>query len=95
MPTPKNKLDGNGQSHSWNVHNGRKFGLRYGRKGGKARWASMTQEEKDIYWAKNHYAREQTAKMKARLSKTSLVPPKSTFTAQELEDIDKFFGDII
>lgn len=84
-----------GVVNAWRIHNGRKFGKRYGHKGGKARWASMSQEEKDLYWAKNHYAREQTKKMKAKLSKTSLTSPKLTLTAQELEDVEEFFGDLI
>lgn len=94
-PPPRNKLDANGQSHSWNVHNGRKFGKRYGRKGGKARWAKMTQEEKDLIWAKRDYAFEQSRLMRAKLSKTSLTAPKKTFSTQDIEEIEEFFGDII
>jgi hypothetical protein len=88
------KLDANGQSHNWNVHNGRKFGKRYGRKGGKARWASMTQEEKELIWAKRDYAIEQNSRLKARMSKMSLTPAKN-LSRQEIEEYEEFFGDIL
>ena len=90
-----NKLDANGQSHSWNVHNGRIFGKRYGRKGGKARWASMTQEEKDLFIAKKEYSFEQNRRLKAKLTKTAFTSPKHQLKAQEIEEIEEFFGDII
>lgn len=88
-------VDGNGQTHAWNVHNGRKFGKRYGHKGGKARWASMTQEEKDLFEAKKRYHHEQSKMMKNRLHKASLTAPRRVFSKQDLEDIEEFFGDII
>lgn len=81
--------------HGFRTNNGRKFGKKYGRKGGKARWAKMTQEEKDIYWAKNKHYRRKTEAMKARMSKTSLTLPKGQLTAQDLEDYDEFFADIL
>lgn len=90
-----NKRDANGRPHSWNVHNGRKFGKRYGRKGGKARWESMTQEERDLVWAKRDYAYEQSRRFKAKLSRTALTSPKKVFTAQEIEEVEEFFGDIL
>lgn len=75
--------------------NGRKFGLKYGRKGGKARWASMTQEEEDLVRAKYRYTYEQSQRLKAKLAKTSLTAPTKTFSAQAIEEIEEFFGDII
>lgn len=95
MKNYANKLDANGQSHSWNVHNGRKFGKRYGHKGGKARWASMTQEEKDMFEAKKRYNYEQNKRIRARMSNMSVIPPKATASKQEIEDIEEFFGDIL
>lgn len=81
--------------HGFRTNNGRKFGKRFGRKGGKARWASMTQEEKDIYWAKNRYYREQSQRMKAKMSKTGFIPAKQTMSAKDIEEYEEFFGDII
>ena len=76
--------------------NGRKFGLKYGRKGGKARWASMTQEEKDLVNARRDYAYEQSRRMKAKLSKTNLTSPKTVaLSAQDIKDVEEFFGDIL
>ena len=95
MKNYTNKLDANGQSHSWNVHNGRKFGKRYGHKGGKARWASMTQEEKDMFEAKKRYNYEQNKRIRARMSNMSVIPPKTNASKQEIEDIEEFFGDIL
>lgn len=74
--------------------NGRKFGKRFGRKGGKARWAKMSQEEKELIWAKRDYAAEQNRRLKARMSKMSLTPAK-TLTRQEIEEYEEFFGDIL
>ncbi len=95
MKISDNKLDANGQSHSWNVHNGRKFGKRYGHKGGKARWASMTQEEKDMFEAKKRYHYEQNRRIRAKMSNMSIIPPKGSVTKQEIEEIEEFFGDIL
>lgn len=82
--------------HGFRTNNGRKFGKRYGRKGGKARWASMTQEEKDLVNAKRDYAYEQSRRMKAKLSKTNLTTPKTVaFSAQDIKEIEEFFGDIL
>lgn len=75
--------------------NGRKFGLRYGRKGGKARWASMTQEEKDLVNAKREYAHKQHKRVEAKLSKMDIIPPKQHLSMQESEEIEEFFGDLI
>ncbi len=93
---PRNKLDANGQAHNWNVHNGRKFGLRYGRKGGKARWASMTQEEKDMLEAKKQYTFEQTRRLKAKLSKTPFTTPtQQGYNTKDREALEDFFSEII
>lgn len=89
------KLDANRQSHNWNIHNGRQFGKRYGRKGGKARWASMTQEEKDFVTARRVYFAKQASKLRVKLSKTALTTSKMVNSQQDIKDIEEFFGDII
>lgn len=84
-----------GNPGGWKIRNGRLFGKRYGRKGGKARWASMTQDEKDMFEAKKAYSRQQNKRIRTQvLGKMSLKPAKN-LSAQEIEEIDEFFGDII
>lgn len=75
--------------------NGRKFGKRFGRKGGKARWAKMSQEEKELIWAKRDYALQQNNRLKAKMSKMSLTIPKRALKKEEIEEYEEFFGDIL
>lgn len=83
--------------HGFRTINGRKFGKRFGSKGGKARWASMTQEEKEIFYAKKEYFVKRNRQVKDRLSRNStFVQPgaNSSCSNGQLDEIEEFFGDI-
>ncbi len=96
------KRDANGYSHNWNIHNGRIFGKRYGRKGGKARWASMTQEEKDLFFAKKNYALKHAVERNKRIrqqlqTNTPLMfpAPFTLVSGKNLDDFEELFGDVL
>lgn len=76
--------------------NGRKFGLKYGHKGGKARWAQMSQAERELVWAKRDYQLQQTKRIKEQtLRGTAFTTPKALMSKQDVEDFDEFFGTVI
>lgn len=71
-----------------------------GRRNGKKRWASMTQEEKEWVWMKRDYANATRRKRRERLNRDLArtthfkVPP--TATDDEMDDLENFFyGDVI
>lgn len=71
-----------------------------GRRNGKRRWASMTQEEKDWVNAKRDYANAQRSKRRKRLNENLSkhtafkVPPQAS--EEEMDDIENFFyGDVL
>lgn len=71
-----------------------------GRRNGKKRWASMTQEEKDWVNAKRDYALAQRSKRRKRLDESLSkhtafkVPPAAS--DEDMDDIENFFyGDVL
>lgn len=71
-----------------------------GRRNGKKRWATMTQEEKDYVNMKRDYALAHKSKRVKRinesLSKRTAFRVSGKMTEDELDDVENFFyGDII
>lgn len=72
-----------------------------GRRLGKARWASMTQEEKDWVNSKRDYAnavrRERRKRLNRELAKTThFKVDDRTMTDEEIDDVENFFyGDVL
>lgn len=84
---PRAKANGPKAFHAKLVNRGRRLG--------KARWASMTQEEKDWVWGKRDYAIAQRNKRRKRLDESLSkhtafkVPP--TASSEDMDDIENFF----
>lgn len=71
-----------------------------GRRNGKKRWASMTQEEKEWVWMKRDYAlavrKKRRDRLNRELAKTTHLKVDPKATDEEMDDIENFFyGDVI